>query len=229
MEKEEWKSVHGYEGYFEVSNYGKVRSLTREIIKSNGMVQKIIGQELRPFVRDSTKITEVKHYRIALRANGVQKKYFVHRLVASSFIRPPRDKEIINHIDNNGLNNYYKNLEWCTHKENVAHCHNQNRQNKEKVLESQAKTVATIKQKKMNREIARIGITYGFLTVTSVLGFDTNTKTQDIKLECKCELCKNIITKPSRSFRLKSIMMCDKCRYKNKHLINEATINKNLI
>ena len=41
MEKEEWKSVVGYEGYFEVSNYGKVRSLPRDIIKSDGKVQKV--------------------------------------------------------------------------------------------------------------------------------------------------------------------------------------------
>ena len=45
MEKEEWKSVVGYEGYFEVSNYGKVRSLPRDMIKSNGKVQKVQGQE----------------------------------------------------------------------------------------------------------------------------------------------------------------------------------------
>ena len=103
MEKEEWKSVVGYEGYFEVSNYGKVRSLHRDIIKSNGKVQKVQGQEIKPFIRDSTKIASVKHYRIGLRANGVQKKYFVHRLVAAAFIRPPNDNEIVNHIDNNGL------------------------------------------------------------------------------------------------------------------------------
>ena len=229
MEKEEWKSVLGYEGYFEVSNYGKIRSLHREVIKSNGTVQKVHGQELKPFIRDSSKIVPVKHYRVALHKDGKQKKYFVHRLVAAAFIRPPKDNEIINHIDNNGLNNYYKNLEWCTQKENVAHCHNQNRQNREKVLEAQAKTVAVIKQKKMDRELARIGKTYGFLTVTTVLGFDTTTKTQDIQLECKCELCGGTVIKPSRAFRLKSIMMCSLCKSKYKHLKDEATINKNLI
>lgn len=229
MEKENWKSIEGYEGYFEVSNYGKIRSLTRQITKSNGKVQKVYGQELRPFIRDSSKITSVKHYRIALRLNGEQKKYFVHRLVATAFIRKPKDKEVINHIDNNGLNNYYKNLEWCTAKENVAHCHNQNRQNAEKVLEAQAKTVSVIKQKKMDRELARIGKTYGFLTVTNIVGFDTKTKTQDIRIQCKCELCNSIVEKPSRAFRLKSIMMCSNCLKTNRHLKDEATINKNLI
>jgi ribosomal protein L44E len=228
MEKEEWKSVVGYEGYFEVSNYGKVRSLPREVIKSNGKIQKVHGQELSLFIRDSSKIAPVKHYRIALQKNGKRKKYFVHRLVATAFIRPPEENEIINHIDNNGLNNYYKNLEWCTHKENVAHCYSQNRQNREKVLEAQAKTVAVIKQKKMDREIARIGKTYGFLTVTAVLGFDTTTKTQDIQVECTCK-CGEVLIKPSRAFRLKSIMMCNSCKKEFKHLKDEATINKNLI
>ena len=226
MEKEEWKSVLGYEGCFEVSNYGKIRSLPREVIKSDGTVQKVYGQELRPFIRDSSKIVPVKHYRVALRKDGKQKKYFVHRLVAAAFIRPPKDNEIINHIDNNGLNNYYKNLEWCTQKENVAHCHNQNRQNREKVLEGQAKSVATIKQKKLDRELNRVGKTYGFLTVISVIGFDTTTKTQDIQLECKCELCGTTVIKPSRAFRLKSIMMCPTCRSTHKHLKEDATINK---
>ena len=229
MNKEEWKSVLGYERYFEVSNHGRIRSLPREVVKSNGKVQKVHGQELIPFIRDSSRITPVKHYRIALRLNGIQKKYFIHRLVATAFIRPPKDNEIINHIDNNGLNNYYENLEWCTHKENVAHCHNQNRQNREKVLESQAKTIVVIKQKKMNRELSRIGKTYGFLTVISIIGFNTNTKTQDIDLECKCELCQSRVIKPSRAFRLKSIMMCNECRLKNPHLKDKATINKNLI
>lgn len=229
MEKEEWKSILGYDGYFEVSNYGRIRSLPREIQKSDGTLQRVQGQELRPFIRDSSKISTVKHYRIALRLNGVQKKYFVHRLVAAAFIRPPKEGEIVNHIDNNGLNNYYKNLEWCTHKENVAHCHKQNRQNREKVLEAQAKTVASIKQKKMNRELARVGKTYGFLTVTNVLGFDTTTKTQDIRIECKCEICSSTVVKPSRAFRLKSIMLCPDCLKTHKHLKDEATINKNLI
>lgn len=229
MKKEEWKSVLGYEDYFEVSNHGKVRSLTREVIKSDGKAQKVHGRELMPFVRDSSRIALVRHYRIGLHVNGVQKKYFVHRLVAAAFIRPPTDNEIINHKDNNGLNNYYENLEWCTHKENVAHCHKQNRQNREKVLESQAKTIIVIKQKKMNRELSRVGKTYGFLTVLSVIGFDTLTKTQDITLECKCELCESKIIKPSRAFRLKSIMMCNECRFKYPHFKNEATINQNLI
>lgn len=81
----------------------------------------------------------------------------------------------------------------------------------------------------MDRELARIGKTYGFLTVTNIVGFDTKTKTQDIRIQCKCELCNSIVEKPSRAFRLKSIMMCSNCLKTNRHLKDEATINKNLI
>ena len=131
------------------------------------------------------------------------------------------------HLDNNGLNNYFKNLKWGTHKENTKQCHDENRQNRTAVLRGQAKTVEIIKAKKLKREISRIGKTYGFFKVFSISGY-ANNKTRDLVLTCICTMCSSKVTRPSRAFRIESIMLCSKCKKKNKHLWKAATIKSNL-
>ena len=59
---------------------------------------------------------------ISLSKNGVCKKFLIHRLVAQHFIKNPLRKQEVNHIDYCTTNNHYKNLEWCTRKENMDHC-----------------------------------------------------------------------------------------------------------
>lgn len=69
-------------------------------------------------------ISSTGYEKIDLKKNGVRKSFKVHRLVAFSFIPIIDGKTIINHLDGNPLNNNYKNLEWCTQKENVNHAIN---------------------------------------------------------------------------------------------------------
>lgn len=113
MKEEIWRKVKGFEDYYEVSNTGKVRSISREIkreIKGNYFQE---GKEL-------TLSQNNKGYCIAkLWVNGKGKKYFVHRLVADAFIDNPNKYPVINHKDENPLNNNVENLEWCTQKYNV--------------------------------------------------------------------------------------------------------------
>ena len=100
-EKEVWKDVVGYEGLYEVSNLGRVKSLRRNII----MKQKI-----------------VKGYNmLTLTKAGKQKGETVSRLVGRAFIPNPENKPQINHIDENKQNNHVDNLEWVTAKENANH------------------------------------------------------------------------------------------------------------
>jgi len=99
--EEQWKDIFGYEGLYQVSNLGRVRSLPR-----NGTVNDI--KILKPKKENNG------YLRIGLCKNGEQKLYSIHRLVASAFI--PNDdlfKTDINHKDENKENNNVENLEWC--------------------------------------------------------------------------------------------------------------------
>lgn len=100
---EEWKSVVGYEGLYEVSSLGRVRSLDR--YDSNNHFLK--GRILRL-------CADTKGYLIVgLWSNNKKKMYKVHRMVAQAFIPNPDNLPIINHKDENPINNNVDNLEWC--------------------------------------------------------------------------------------------------------------------
>ena len=113
MEKEIWKSVVGYEGYYEVSNLGNVRSVDRIVKNKNNTTKIIKGKNHKLTVAQSGYIS------IALYKNCEQKVYRVYRLVAEAFIPNPQNLPQINHIDENKENNNVENLEWCTGSYNV--------------------------------------------------------------------------------------------------------------
>lgn len=98
--EEVWKDVVGYEGYYMVSNLGRIKSMRFRHIKR----EKIMLPNLRP---DG-------YMAIGLSKNGVTKTKTVHRLVASAFLENPNNLEMINHKDENRSNNAVSNLEWCS-------------------------------------------------------------------------------------------------------------------
>lgn len=115
-DKEEWRPVVGYETIYEVSQMGRVRSLDRVIVCSNGINRPIKGKLIKP-----TKGRTGKYSSVGLNKNGKVKRFYVHRLVAQHFIRNSQNKPCVNHVDGNKLNNAAKNLEWCTYLENTHH------------------------------------------------------------------------------------------------------------
>lgn len=109
-----WKDVKGYEGLYQVSNLGRVKSLERQKSNGKGLVkidEKVLTQD----------ITNWGYYRVALYKKGTRKYYKVHRLVAIAFLPNPENKEQVNHIDGDKLNNNVDNLEWNTRIENIHH------------------------------------------------------------------------------------------------------------
>lgn len=116
-EEEIWKDVKGYEGAYQVSNFGFVKSLNRKISSGNA-IYAIKGKVLKSFPIDD-------YVGVALNKNGKRKIETVHRLVALHFIPNPENKPDVNHKDLHKSNNHVNNLEWSTEKENIQHyCEN---------------------------------------------------------------------------------------------------------
>lgn len=114
--QEEWRPVVGYEGLYEVSNLGEVRSLPR-IMKSrhgNGMGYHMKGKVLR-------KVIDSHGYHVV--QLGHHKQGHVHRLVLEAFVPNPDNKPCCDHIDANRINNNLNNLRWATYSENNSHPH----------------------------------------------------------------------------------------------------------
>lgn len=111
MAEEIWKGVKGYEDLYEVSSFGRVRSLPRTCRKLEGREMNDYiyqGKMLRPY-RDKKGYLSVRLYR-----KRIAKDIKVHRLVAQTFIQNPDHLPQINHKDENKANNRADNLEWCT-------------------------------------------------------------------------------------------------------------------
>lgn len=108
-----WKDVIGFEGLYQVSDDGRVRSLPRlKICGFNGKQIMQRGRILKPGH------TNDGYAFVNLVKDGKSKPYYIHRLVAQAFLSNPNNYPVINHKDENPSNNYYKNLEWCTQQYN---------------------------------------------------------------------------------------------------------------
>lgn len=114
-----WKDVVGYEGFYKVSNEGRVRSVSRIVKVKRGDVVydlPIIGKIIEPQERRHG------YFAVCLYGKGGKNGRFsqksVHRLVAESFLENPEDFPEVNHKDENKQNNRVENLEWITHKDN---------------------------------------------------------------------------------------------------------------
>ena len=112
MESEIWKDVAGYEGIYQVSNLGRVKSIDRIVLRSSTpqpLKGKIISQG-----------TQNTGYMCVTLWNRKERKAFlVHRLVAEAFLPKQNGKDVIDHINGVRNDNRVENLRWCTQKENT--------------------------------------------------------------------------------------------------------------
>ena len=107
-DKEIWRDIVGYEGLYKVSNFGRIKSLPR-----NGTVkyERLLRQ----------KVSNKGYCIVALSKHNKTKYKRVHRLVAEAFLDNAKDLPLINHKDENKLNNYVDNLEWCDAQYNMTY------------------------------------------------------------------------------------------------------------
>lgn len=105
MSKEVFKWVKGYEGRYKISNRGRVYSVKTDIYLSEN------------------RLTKCGYIYVALSKDNKTREFRMHRLVATQFIPNPEDKETVNHIDGDKLNNKVGNLEWNTRHENMQHAY----------------------------------------------------------------------------------------------------------
>lgn len=112
---EVWKDVVGYEGLYQVSNLGRIKSLPKRKGKGNGYIK---GEEVL-----TARVENYGYARVVLSKDGTKKKYQVHRLVAEAFVPNPDNKNQVNHINCNKADNRAVNLEWCSGSENTIHAY----------------------------------------------------------------------------------------------------------
>lgn len=111
--QEIWKDIEDYEGLYQVSNLGRVKSCDRQVfagVNSNHKYQHLKSKIL--------KTGGGKYKQVILSKDGRIKAFTVHRLVAQTFISNPNNLPCVNHKDENSKNNCVENLEWCTYKYN---------------------------------------------------------------------------------------------------------------
>lgn len=111
----EWVTIRGYDGFYQINSSGQVKSLKRFSVNRNGPIvlkEKILKPSL-----------SAGYLLVGLRKNNVRKSFRLNRLVAIHFIPNPLNLPEVNHLDGDKANNNYLNLAWSTAKENTVHAH----------------------------------------------------------------------------------------------------------
>lgn len=112
-----WKDIAGFEGHYQISNLGRVKSLSRKI--QNHSKHRVSKEFILKITVDDR--TDCNYHLISLCKNAQYTQTSVHRLVATAFIPNPDNKPCVNHKNGDGTDNSIENLEWCTYSENNLH------------------------------------------------------------------------------------------------------------
>lgn len=113
---EEWRDIPGFEGLYQISNHGRIKSLSWVQKHSSG---KFFTKRVR--VRKFNPPATNRYHTVLLATPAGPASYQMHRLIASAFIPNTQNKPFINHINGKKNDNRIENLEWCTRSENTIH------------------------------------------------------------------------------------------------------------
>lgn len=114
--KEKWLDIEGYEGLYQVSNFGRIKSLAKQIW--NGKGYRSVSDKIMEPRKNKNR---GEYFIINLSKNGIKRTFRLHRLVAEAFLPNPKNKRTVNHINNNPEDNRVGNLEWATDTEQHIH------------------------------------------------------------------------------------------------------------
>lgn len=114
---EEWKDIQGYEGLYQCSSFGNIRSLDRYVYEKTGKKQFRKGKIIIP------RLNKNGYMQLALNKDGKRKMVYIHIITAKTFLNNPNNYETVNHIDGNKNNNKSNNLEWCSFSDNNKHAY----------------------------------------------------------------------------------------------------------
>lgn len=127
---ETWKAVPGYEGYYEASTMGRVRSVERVVMlvdrqmKPRPCIYK--SRVLKPHIGEISDRNILPRCQVVLSKDGKTRSVQVHRIIAETFLPNPESYETINHKDGDPMNNAVENLEWATRRQNNRHAFRNN-------------------------------------------------------------------------------------------------------
>lgn len=121
-----WKDIPGFEGWYQISNLGRVKSLSRTVDYGTSSVRTQKEKILQPRVGGPV-VAGKQYHSVILYRNRYREQHKVHRLVGGAFCHKPNGCEVINHLDNDPTNNAATNLEWTTVIGNNKHRHTQGR------------------------------------------------------------------------------------------------------
>ena len=136
-EEEVWKPIAGYEGLYEVSNQGRVRSLDRVVLRKNGQSQLCRGRLLKPYKKKKVAKDGGHYETLFLSRDGIARQFYVHHIVLGAFAGERGEHECARHLNDNPSDNRASNLVWGSLSENqIDRIRNGNN---EKVLQTHCK------------------------------------------------------------------------------------------
>jgi len=137
--EEIWKDIKGYEGLYQISNFGNIKSVERIAFRNKTTFKKK-EKLLSPFLNRNGYLA------IVLWKDGKYKMTYIHRLVTLTFIQNVNKLEQVNHKDGNKLNNRVDNLEWCSRSDNIKHAVKCGLITKEKIYDTINKMMEKVKK-----------------------------------------------------------------------------------